>query len=125
MRDDLVTGVQTCALPISGKLPPLVRIENLWRGYPKGPIQCIQAKTGIQGDRDFPRKDVATEPIDDRHQIDKPPRQADVGDVTTPDLIAALNAHASEQIRIALLNGSRHTGPRFGIDRLTRLRSTA
>ncbi len=79
----------------TGKLHPLVRIENLWRGYVQGPIQCFQAKTAIQRDRDFPRQDVATEPINNRHQIDESPLEADVGDVTTPDLIAALDTHAS------------------------------
>ena len=68
----------------------------------QSPIQRFQAKTGIQGDRDVPRQDVATEPIDHRHQIDEASLEADVGDVTTPDLIAALDAHSSQQIRIAL-----------------------
>ncbi len=80
----------------TGKLHPLVRVENLWRGGPQSPIQRFQAKTGIQRDRDFPRQDVATEPIDHGHQIDEATLEADVRDITTPDLIAALNAQASQ-----------------------------
>ncbi|GAC1633619.1 MAG: hypothetical protein NVS4B11_35040 [Ktedonobacteraceae bacterium] len=63
------------------------------RGYFQSSIQSFQTKTGIQGDRDFPGQDVATEPINHGDQRDKPSLEADVHDVTTPDLIASFNAH--------------------------------
>jgi hypothetical protein len=86
----------------TGKLHALVTVEDLGRGHPQGSIQCLQAKTGIQRDRYLPGEHIAAVPIHYRHQIDEASRQADVGDVTTPDLIAPFDAHSSEQVRILL-----------------------
>src|SRR5439155_8330608 len=58
----------------------------------------------------------AAEPIDHRHQIDEPSLQADVSDITTPDLVAVLNASSSEQVRIPLLCRAWQAGSRLGID---------
>ena len=93
--DANISGFEPVRKLGTGKLHTLVRVENLWRGYAQGPIQRFQAKPGIQRDRDFPRQDIATEPIDDRHQIDESALEANVRDVTTPDLIAALDTHSS------------------------------
>src|SRR6266567_4774028 len=76
----------------------------------------ISLRNSWERDRHFPREHVATVPIDNRHQIDKSPLEADVCDITTPDLIASLNAHAAQQIRIPLLSQSWHTCSRFGVD---------
>jgi hypothetical protein len=102
----------------TGKLNPLIAIEEVRCGHLQCSIQGIQAKARIQRDRDFSCQYIPTEPIDNRHQIHKPSRHSDVGDITTPDLIASLDAHATQQIRIALLAHSRNTQVRFGIDRL-------
>src|SRR6266851_3337368 len=95
----------------------LFTVKDRRRGYAQGPIQRFQAETGIQGDRDFPGQHIPTEPIDHRHQVNEPPLEADIRDVTTPDLIAALNAHPPQQIRIALGGCSRYTGVRLRIER--------
>src|SRR3989442_7347617 len=77
----------------------LFTVKDLRSVHAQCPIQRFQAEAGIHGDRYFPGQDIATEPIDDRYQVDEAPLEADVGDITTPDLIAALNGHSSESSR--------------------------
>ena len=79
----------------AGKLHALIGVANLRRGDAQCPIQGIQAKTRIQRHRDFPAQDVATVAIHHGHEIDKPASQADVRDITTPDLIATLDGHTA------------------------------
>jgi hypothetical protein len=79
----------------TGKLDSLITIEDVRCSHLECSIQRFQAKTRIKRDRDFPSQHRPTEPIDNRHQIDKPSLQADVGDITTPHLIAALDALAT------------------------------
>ena len=71
------------------ELTSLVRIENLRSaGEPNCLIQGFQAEGAIQGHGHVPCQHIAAVPVDDRHQIHKPTRQANVGDVRAPDLVS-------------------------------------
>src|SRR5690348_14326609 len=86
----------------TGKLHPLVTVEDLRRGSLQGLLQSLQAETGIQRDGGLPGHDKPTIPVENRHQVQEAVLQTDVRDVRAPDLIHPLDAHISEQIWIAL-----------------------
>jgi len=55
-------------------------------------------------------------PVHDDHQVQKPPRHRDIGDVRRPYLIRPRYLHATEQIRVDPVPGRRLAGPGAPVD---------
>ena len=71
-----------------GELAALIRVQNLRPTMPsQGFAQRLQARLRLQRNREPPRKHLAAEPVDDRHQIHEPTRHGHIGDVHCPDLV--------------------------------------
>ena len=49
---------------------------------------------------DAPTQHLAAVPVHHRHQVDKPIGQADVGDVSAPDLVGPGDLKATQQVRV-------------------------
>lgn len=96
----------------------LYGVEDFRPSPTHGSIQPVQAEARIHRHGDFPGQDIPTVPINDRHQIDEPPLEADIGDITGPHLVASFNAHASQQVRVLLHSRPWQTGLWLWGDRL-------
>src|SRR6266567_4502702 len=102
------TNAHICSLePVrklgTGKLRSLIIVENFRTRPLKGLLKRFETERCLQGDRRSPSEYVATEPVDDGYQVQKPSLQADVGNICAPNLIDAINAQSTQQIRIAHL----------------------
>ena len=53
----------------------------------QGFAQRLHARLRLQRHREPPREPLAAEPVDNRHQIHKPPCHGHIGDVHRPDLV--------------------------------------
>src|SRR5260370_35907764 len=99
------TDANSCCLQATskihtGKLHSLVVVKNLGSRLRKCLVERIQTKRGFQGDRSSPSEYIATEPVNDGDQIQESSRHSDVGNIRTPDLIDAIDAQSTQQIRI-------------------------
>ena len=65
----------------TGKLCPLIGIEDRWGTLFQGFFQCFQAKMRLQAVGQALGQHIPTEPIHDRHQVSEPVRQANIRDV--------------------------------------------
>jgi len=116
------TNAHVCGLePVrkfhTGKLRSLVVVENFRSRSLKCLFERFETKRCFQRDRSSPGGHIATEPVDDGYQVQKPSLQANVGNICASDLIDAMNAQPTQQIRIPHLLLSWLTQPRAGIDR--------
>lgn len=89
--DDDVRFLKTPREGVAGQLAALIGVENLGLASTQRSIQCLQAEIDFQADRNRPGEYIATEPVDDRHQLDKALSHPYIGDVATPDLIHLIN----------------------------------
>ena len=71
----------------TGKLAPLITVENLRLGMGQRGIQHGYTKFRFQRNRQFPGNDVPAIQVDQSHQIQKAPSHRDIRDVRGPDLI--------------------------------------
>ncbi len=94
----------------------LIGVENLWLGDAESPFQCGDTERGIQRVGQLPGEDIATEPVDNGREIQKPMLQPDVGDVGAPDLIHAHDRDVTQEIRKDPVLGIPLGQPRLGID---------
>jgi hypothetical protein len=60
----------------------------------------VDAKARFHRDRHAPTENTATEPVDDRGEIDEALGHRDVGDVHRPDLVGTLDFVGAQQVRI-------------------------
>ncbi len=74
---------------LAGKLAPLITIEDIRFARLERSLQRGETERRVQTDRHLPTQHIPTEPVHDRHQIDKTTGQPNVCDVRTPDLIGA------------------------------------
>src|SRR5690606_25914084 len=85
-------------------------------------LQCLPqsdpAKQPIEGVRQLPGQDIATEPVDDRHQVHKAMPQRYVSDVTAPPRTDTAYGQAAQKVRVVAVPRSRRAGPGFGTYRL-------
>jgi len=80
----------------TGELNPLVRIEDIRFGDPKGFFQGPDTKGRIQSRRDFPGQNITAKPVHDGYQVEEPIEHPDVRNVGTPDLIGTINDQISQ-----------------------------
>ena len=65
-----------------GELAALIRVHDFRPPMPsQGFAQRLHARRRLQRNREPPREHLAAEPVDDRHQIHKPPRHGYIRDV--------------------------------------------
>ena len=83
---------------VTGKLRPLVCIENFRLPPAQGVIQSLQAKVSVQSNRNGPRQNVTAEPVHDGNQVDESLAKPDVGDVAAPHLVCSVDHHPPEQV---------------------------
>ena len=76
--DAHVCGLEPVRKFRTGKLRSLVVVENFRSRSLKCLLERFETKRCFQGDRRSPGEHIATEPIDDGYQIQKPSLQADV-----------------------------------------------
>jgi hypothetical protein len=117
------TDPNLCPMKVPGKLHtgelnPLIRIKDVRFGEAQGPPQGSHTKPYVQRRRDLPGQNIAAEPVHDRHQVNKPTKHPNVGDIRTPDLIRPIDHHISQQIGIPLMLLSGLTQSRLRIDGL-------
>ena len=91
-----------------GELRTLIRVEYLALPRLQYSRHRLDAEVRIQRGAQRPAEHVAAVPVDHRHQVHKPPRQPDIGDVGAPHLVAAVNGQPAQQI---------------GVDRVFRVRT--
>jgi hypothetical protein len=84
----------------AGKLATLIGIKELWSPLSECSFESLQTKVDIQGVGDFPGEDIAAATVNNCHQVNKSFVQANVGDVSTPNLIGTLNGESPDQIGI-------------------------
>ena len=96
---DLVLG-QRVNPAGTGKLRPLIGVADLGRRVPsQRPLKGAHAEVALQGIAQFPGQHETAKPVHQSKQEHKAAGQADVGDVAAPDLVAALDRQAFEQVR--------------------------
>jgi len=78
----------------------------------------LDTKISLERGRQAPRQDLATEPVDNRSEIDKAPCHRDVGDIHGPDLIGTIHNQIAQEIRIDLVALCRLRGIGTTINRL-------
>src|SRR6266516_606090 len=115
--DTHISSLQPVDKLVTGKLRSLVIVENLWLRGLKCLVKCLQTKGCLQSAGGLPGQDIATEPVDNRDQIEKTSSQADIRDICAPNLIVSLNGQPAQQIRIPHDLLSRLAQPWFGIHR--------
>ena len=72
----------------------LIRVHDLRRAMSsEGFAQRLHARPRLQRNREPPREHLAAEPVDDRHQIHKPPRHGYIGNVHRPDVVRSGDGH--------------------------------
>ena len=85
----------------TGELAALVRIEDLRLTVAlQRLLQCFDAKLGMHRVRQPPGQHPARVPVHNRHQIQEPALDRDVGDVVAPSLVRAINYQVFEKVRI-------------------------
>lgn len=98
------------------ELNPLVSVKDgrllMAQRFP----QSGQTEVTIQGVGQFPGQDVTAEPIHDGHQIHEPAGQANIGDVSTPDLIGLGNSQVAQPVGINPVFRIVKGRARFGIN---------
>ena len=87
----------------TGKLLPLLGIEKLRAPLVERGPKRRQAKCHIQRHGKRPGHHIAAIPVQNSHEIDKPPRHPNISNVCTPYLIGPVNQKPFEQIGIACL----------------------
>lgn len=103
---------------IARELRALITIEDFRFRPKKSPIKGADAEIAVQCGRDLPTEYIARVPVDDRDQIDEPSHQADICDVSAPDLVYSVDFYTSQEVRVYLMPGSGHRQARLRIDRL-------
>lgn len=92
-------GFQDSGEYITGELATLIRVEDF--GAPPssdGLEKSVDAELRIQGIREPITKDFAAMPVQDRHQVDKPSFERNVGDVGAPDLVRPADAEIPQAV---------------------------
>ena len=103
----------------AGELAALVGVEDLRLAvFGQRLSQGLDAEGGIHGVRQPPSENMARRPVHDRHQVQEPALNRDVGDVGAPDLIGTVNLHPLEKIGINPMRRMGGAGSRRLIDRL-------
>ena len=115
--------LDVCTLQDAGELDgcelhPLVCVKDHWNGLSQCLPQCNPTEQAVQGVRQLPGQDVATEPVEDGHQVHKATPHRHVGDVGTPDLARPRNREAAKQVRVPPVARRRHAGLAFRTNRL-------
>jgi tetratricopeptide (TPR) repeat protein len=83
-------------------LDALVRMVNLWSRILDEPaLQSDQSQGVVQVAPQMPPPDTSGEDVHDHRQVNEPVAQADVGDVTHPDLLRAHDLQVQNQVRVA------------------------
>ena len=86
-----------------GELRTLVHVEYLTLPRFQYFRHCLNAEVRIQRGAQRPAEHIAAVPVDHRHQVHKPPRQPDIGDVGAPHLVTAVNGQPPQQIGVDLV----------------------
>jgi hypothetical protein len=104
---------------VAGKLTALVGVKNL-RGAVAGERlgEGAQTKIHLQRIRQLPAQHEAAVPVEHGHQVQKAPRQRQVGDIRTPDVIGGRGRLAAQQVRKTLGHTPGPREVRLGTDRL-------
>jgi hypothetical protein len=111
-------GFQTFRKRLAGKLTPLIAIENLGPfSVEKRFLERLDAKVRIERIRKSPREDIATIPIQNRHQIEKSLSHPHIRYIGAPHLIRMRNRNAFQQIRIDPMRLISDAELRFWIER--------
>src|SRR6201998_883088 len=99
-RDADAGGLQPAGKLSAGELAPLVGVEDLRLAEASQRVlQRRKAERDVHRIRQSPCQDGPTGPVDDRHQIEKPPLNRDVGNVCRPDMVWPLDYQVAQQIR--------------------------
>jgi len=100
------------------ELRALVGVHDLWWAEAvDGLVQRLDTELRLQRVRYPPSQNLAGVPVDDRHEIQEPTPHGQIGDVRRPDLIGAIDAQMSQQIRIDLVPLGWLAGIGFLVDR--------
>src|SRR5438045_172216 len=83
-----------------GELAALVGVEDLRLAKPgERLLQRCQAEPNLHRVRQPPRQHRPTRPVDDRHQVEKPSPDRDVGDIGCPDMVRPCDHQVAQEIR--------------------------
>jgi len=99
-------------------LATLVGVEDLWpAATSQRHLQSIETELRVKAVGELPAENVSGEQIHDRHQVEEPFLQRDVGDVCGPDLIHSRDQPEIHQTGISLRWLTRHRGAGLLVDR--------
>src|SRR5205085_9639328 len=84
----------------AGELATLIGIPDLWCGRAERQRDRIQHKGYCERIIQGPTDHIATEPIENSHQIQPAMPQTDIRDVAPPNMIGRLGGHAAQQVGI-------------------------
>jgi len=97
----------------AGELRTLVGLEDVGPAIAaQGVFQAVDAELRLQGVGQPPGQHATRVPVDDGDQVDKPMRQADVGDISAPYLVGPGDDDTAQQVGIDLVFGVRLAGAR-------------
>ena len=103
----------------AGKLGSLIGFEDFWLAITAyGFMEGLNEKIRLQSVRQTPGEDLAAAPIHDRHQLHKPSRHGNVGDVGCPRLIGMSDGQLPEQVGVDFMLRVQPARVRLGVDRL-------
>jgi hypothetical protein len=102
----------------TGKLCPLITVEDLWVSHPQRLLQRLQAEPDIPRNQHRPREDIPTEPIPPRHQGNKALTKPNVCTICTPDVMHPYDRYPAQQVGGHSVRRMRLTRARSRIDRL-------
>src|SRR5881396_1431746 len=103
----------------AGELRALVGIEDFGLAVTsEGVLQRLDAEGLLHRDRQPPRQNPTSRPVEDDSEIHEAACHRNVGDVHGPDLVRARDLHAAQQIWIDLVARFGLGGARTAIERL-------
>jgi hypothetical protein len=95
--------LQPCREDLTGKLRPLVGIENRRPPSVEGLVQHLNTKLNVHRDRNHLGQYKTAEPIDHGHQVDIPSLQSATCDIRAPHLVDPVYRQPTQEIGVDLV----------------------
>lgn len=94
--DQYLMVLQAPGKVVTGELGPLVGVEHHRLSAAEGLAQGLHTEPRVQRVGQTPGQNLPAVPIDDRHQVQKPPSHGEIRDVTRPYQVGSVNGHVSQ-----------------------------
>lgn len=92
-------GLQGVKEDVAGELSALIGVENLRDPKPMHRLlEAVYTEPGVQRMAQPPGQDLPTIPVQNRHSVAEALSQSEVGDISTPHLIGALDGQPPQQV---------------------------